>query len=309
MVVHESGHAGFAPRQLVSVHIRVADSRTAPGRLAAASVATPSGRGRRESRRRRGRRREHAGRPRGPGPWWWTSQTRRRDRSTVSALGHFLGESATVDPSRGLFLDHTWCMHPNICAFTTERFYEGRLRPPSAARSPDGGRVVAAGRVPPTLSGGACRQHERLGRGGRMRRAADPRAARRRSAPGRQGAARRAWASVSCSSGRAPARRRSFVRVSAASQNTSATWPSCSHAIVPSVARVNFTLLSPDTVSRVPRVLAPLFFFVRTRWIPFSLLGSRSGLSEASSGVSSVPFVVGVRRARPCSSALGSLVR
>ena len=47
----------------------------------------------------------------------------------VSALGHLLGESATVDPSRGVFLDQTWRMHPDICAFTTEQFYEGRLRP------------------------------------------------------------------------------------------------------------------------------------------------------------------------------------
>ena len=39
-----------------------------------------------------------------------------------------LGESATVDTSRGVFLDHTWRMHPDICAFTTEQFYEGRLR-------------------------------------------------------------------------------------------------------------------------------------------------------------------------------------
>ncbi|MCY4507389.1 MAG: TM0106 family RecB-like putative nuclease, partial [Acidobacteria bacterium] len=47
----------------------------------------------------------------------------------VSALGHLLGESATVDPSRGVFLDQTWRMHPDLCAFTTEQFYEGRLRP------------------------------------------------------------------------------------------------------------------------------------------------------------------------------------
>ena len=47
----------------------------------------------------------------------------------VSVLGHLLGESATVDPSRGVFLDQTWRMHPDICAFTTEQFYEGRLLP------------------------------------------------------------------------------------------------------------------------------------------------------------------------------------
>ena len=45
----------------------------------------------------------------------------------VSALGHLLGESATVDPSRGVFLEHTWRMHPEVCEFTTEQFYEGRL--------------------------------------------------------------------------------------------------------------------------------------------------------------------------------------
>ena len=45
----------------------------------------------------------------------------------VPALGHLLGESATVDPARGVFLDHTWRMHPDVCAFTSEQFYGGRL--------------------------------------------------------------------------------------------------------------------------------------------------------------------------------------
>ena len=61
----------------------------------------------------------------------------------VSALGHLLGESATVDPSRGVFLDQTWRMHPDICAFTTEQFYEGRLRP-----QPELGRQTVAGPGP-----------------------------------------------------------------------------------------------------------------------------------------------------------------
>ncbi len=47
----------------------------------------------------------------------------------VSALGHLLGESATVDPARGVFFDRTWRMHPDVCAFTSEQFYEGRLLP------------------------------------------------------------------------------------------------------------------------------------------------------------------------------------
>ena len=45
----------------------------------------------------------------------------------VSALGHLLGEAPTIEPSRGIFLDHTWRMHPAVCTFTTEQFYEGRL--------------------------------------------------------------------------------------------------------------------------------------------------------------------------------------
>ena len=105
----------------------------------------------------------------------------------VSALGHLLGKSATVDPSRGVFLDHTWRMHPDICAFMTEQFYEGRLCP----RAELGRQTVVGpgppGRARPALrSGGACRQHERLGRGGRMHRGADPRVARRRGRLGRQ---------------------------------------------------------------------------------------------------------------------------
>ena len=55
----------------------------------------------------------------------------------TSALGHLLGESATVDPTRGVFLAETWRMHPNVCAFTTEQFYDGRLaaRPDLARQS------------------------------------------------------------------------------------------------------------------------------------------------------------------------------
>ena len=66
----------------------------------------------------------------------------------VSALGHLLGESATVDPSRGVFLDHTWRMHPDVCEFTTEQFYEGRLR----AR-PELGRQTVVGPGPLTGQG------------------------------------------------------------------------------------------------------------------------------------------------------------
>jgi len=46
----------------------------------------------------------------------------------VSALDHLLGGAATVSPDRGLFLAQTWRLHPDVCAFTSEIFYAGRLR-------------------------------------------------------------------------------------------------------------------------------------------------------------------------------------
>src|SRR5690606_29597823 len=46
----------------------------------------------------------------------------------VSALKHILGERATVAADRGLFLEETWRLHFEICAFTSELFYENRLR-------------------------------------------------------------------------------------------------------------------------------------------------------------------------------------
>jgi AAA domain/RNase_H superfamily len=45
----------------------------------------------------------------------------------VSALDHILGQHATVPADRGLFLEETWRLHPLICAFNSELFYEGRL--------------------------------------------------------------------------------------------------------------------------------------------------------------------------------------
>ena len=64
----------------------------------------------------------------------------------VSALGHLLGESATVDRASGVFLEHTWRMHPDVCAFTTEQFYVGRLGTrPELARQTVIGRGPLAG--------------------------------------------------------------------------------------------------------------------------------------------------------------------
>ncbi len=45
----------------------------------------------------------------------------------VSALERVLGEHRTMPEDRGLFIEHTRRMHPDVCAFTSEVFYEGRL--------------------------------------------------------------------------------------------------------------------------------------------------------------------------------------
>jgi predicted RecB family nuclease len=47
----------------------------------------------------------------------------------TSALHHILAGHQTIPEDRGLFLEETWRLHPSICAFTSELFYEGRLRP------------------------------------------------------------------------------------------------------------------------------------------------------------------------------------
>lgn len=45
----------------------------------------------------------------------------------ISALDHVLADDKTIAADRGIFLPETWRMHPDICAFTSEVFYEGRL--------------------------------------------------------------------------------------------------------------------------------------------------------------------------------------
>ena len=59
-------------------------------------------------------------------------------------LQHLLGEDVTVPPERGLFLAETWRLRPELCAFTSDAYYEGRLGyAPEAAR-----RSLALGNGP-----------------------------------------------------------------------------------------------------------------------------------------------------------------
>jgi predicted RecB family nuclease len=45
----------------------------------------------------------------------------------VSVLEHLLQENTTIPPERGLFVDETRRMHPDVCRFISEAMYEGRL--------------------------------------------------------------------------------------------------------------------------------------------------------------------------------------
>jgi hypothetical protein len=51
------------------------------------------------------------------------------DGTGVSALDHLLGDAQTIRPEMGLFLEKSWRMHPEVCEFVSENFYEGRLKP------------------------------------------------------------------------------------------------------------------------------------------------------------------------------------
>ena len=49
------------------------------------------------------------------------------DGAAASGLQHVLDDHATMPSERGLFLPETWRMHPNICSYISEMFYEDRL--------------------------------------------------------------------------------------------------------------------------------------------------------------------------------------
>jgi len=49
------------------------------------------------------------------------------DGADVSALDHLLEGRKTIAADQGLFLEETRRLHPDICRFTSELFYEGRL--------------------------------------------------------------------------------------------------------------------------------------------------------------------------------------
>lgn len=70
------------------------------------------------------------------------------DGADASALDHILGGAKTIGAAQGLFLAETWRLHPKICDFTSELFYEERLDPRAgleAQRVTTNGRLNGAG--------------------------------------------------------------------------------------------------------------------------------------------------------------------
>ena len=49
------------------------------------------------------------------------------DGTDASALDHILNGKQTIEPVQGLFLGETWRLHPDICTYTSELFYDGKL--------------------------------------------------------------------------------------------------------------------------------------------------------------------------------------
>src|SRR5207247_6379599 len=47
--------------------------------------------------------------------------------AVVTALDHVLQGHKTISEERGLFLEETWRLHPDLCRFTSEMLYEARL--------------------------------------------------------------------------------------------------------------------------------------------------------------------------------------
>lgn len=55
------------------------------------------------------------------------SQAAHPPGSGASPLEHVLGDRSTMPTDAGLLLDRTWRMHPSLCNYTSELFYDGKL--------------------------------------------------------------------------------------------------------------------------------------------------------------------------------------
>jgi predicted RecB family nuclease len=57
------------------------------------------------------------------------------DGAEKSALEHVLDGRKTIPPDLGFLLPETWRLHPNVCEYTSEFFYDGKLRSHAIARN------------------------------------------------------------------------------------------------------------------------------------------------------------------------------
>ncbi len=55
------------------------------------------------------------------------SQGAQPEGAKRSVLQHLLGETTTVPPDRGIFLERTWRLRPELAEFTSDAYYAGRL--------------------------------------------------------------------------------------------------------------------------------------------------------------------------------------
>jgi uncharacterized protein len=69
-------------------------------------------------------------------------------RSGQSALEYLLDGEPTIDPDKGIFLNVTYRMHPNVCRFISDAIYDSHLR---SADSTLGRRLVLDGSANPAL--------------------------------------------------------------------------------------------------------------------------------------------------------------
>ncbi|MGH2992792.1 MAG: TM0106 family RecB-like putative nuclease, partial [Solirubrobacterales bacterium] len=72
------------------------------------------------------------------------TQAAHPEGTSLSVLEHLLGDRQTIPADRGVFLERTWRMHPDVCGFVSELMYDGRLR---SAEGCERQRVIADGEL------------------------------------------------------------------------------------------------------------------------------------------------------------------
>ena len=93
--------------------------------------------------------------------------------AAASSLEHLVGEAVTMPPERGLFLETSRRMHPDVNAFISQAFYGGLLDTHPKTRAPQSS--TATTRSCPVRGFGGCRR--------RTRATGHARGKRRRSSP------------------------------------------------------------------------------------------------------------------------------